>query len=505
MPQGVLPFQYVEEQKSSGMTALAGLPLYLELAEVAGLPESIRQHLGLREHGQGWTDTQIVMALVLLNLAGGEAVEDLGVLEGDAGFCAVLRKVESHGHGRRQRRVLESRWRKEQRRSVPSISPVFRYLALFHDPEEEKKREPHRAFIPAATAGLQGLRRVNAGLVGFVQRRAPEKTATLDMDATLIETEKRDALYGYKGFKAYQPLTTYWAEQGLAVGSEFRDGNVPAGHQQKRVLEEVMDLLPQGIAQVRLRSDTAAYQEELLTYCAEGKHPRFGVIPFVIGVDVTPEFKRAVVETPEETWHPLPREVAGEQLPSEQEWAEVCFVPNWIGHKKSSADYRFVAIREPLRQEVLAGMAEQLPFPTAEFHQRRYKVHGIVTNRDLPGEEIIAWYRGRCGKSEEAHAVMKNDLAGGKLPSGDFGENAAWWGIMLLAFNLQRAMQRLALGAGWWAKRLKALRFGLISIPGRVVQHAGSLLVQIRASHPSYQTLLQVRRSILGLALAPPS
>lgn len=32
----------------------------------------------------------------------------------------------------------------------------------------------------------------------------------------------------------------------------------------------------------------------------------------------------------------------------------------------------------------------------------------------------------RCGKSEEAHAVTKDDLAGGKLPSEDFGENAAW-------------------------------------------------------------------------------
>ena len=487
------------------MTALAGLPLYLELAEVAGLPEAIQRHLGLRERGQGWTDAQIVMALVLLNVAGGEAVEDLGVLEGDEGFCAVLRKVESHGLGRRQRRALESRWRKERHRSVPSMSPVFRYLALFHDPEEEQQREPHRACIPASTAGLQGLRDVNADLVGFVQQRAPEQTATLDMDATLVGTQKRDALHGYKGFKCYQPLTTYWAEQGLAVGSEFRDGNVPAGHQQRRVLEGVMDLLPQGIAQVRLRSDTAGYQQDLLEYCAEGKHPRFGVVPFVIGVDVTPAFKEAVVETPAEAWHPLPREVAGEHQRSGQEWAEVCFVPNWIGHKQSSADYRYVAVREPLAQEVLAGMEEQLPFPTAEFHQRRYKVHGIVTNRDLPGEEIIAWYRGRCGKSEEAHAVMKNDLAGGKLPSGDFGENAAWWGIMLLAFNLQRARQRLALETGWWTKRLKALRFGLISIPGRVVRHAGSLFVRIRADHPSYQTLLQVRKRILVLALAPPS
>jgi hypothetical protein len=30
---------------------------------------------------------------------------------------------------------------------------------------------------------------------------------------------------------------------------------------------------------------------------------------------------------------------------------------------------------------------------------------------------------------------MKGDFAGGKLPSGDFGENAAWWWIMILAMK----------------------------------------------------------------------
>ena len=52
-------------------------------------------------------------------------------------------------------------------------------------------------------------------------------TATLDMDATLIETHKRDALFCYKKFKAYQPLNCWWAEQGVMLYSEFRDGNVP--------------------------------------------------------------------------------------------------------------------------------------------------------------------------------------------------------------------------------------------------------------------------------------
>jgi len=69
------------------------------------------------------------------------------------------------------------------------------------------------------------------------------------------------------------------------------------------------------------------------------------------------------------------------------------------------------------------------------FDESRYKVFGVVSNRGLPGEEVIHWHRERCGKGEEVHAVMKNDLAGGQLPSGLFGVNAAWWAIVVLAFN----------------------------------------------------------------------
>ena len=41
MKQGVLPFSYEEEKRSTGMTALVGLPAYLELARVASLSRSI--------------------------------------------------------------------------------------------------------------------------------------------------------------------------------------------------------------------------------------------------------------------------------------------------------------------------------------------------------------------------------------------------------------------------------------------------------------------------------
>ena len=240
MKQGVLRFQYEQERNSTGMTALSGLMTYLELMQAAGLRSSVERHVRLRETGQGWTDSQIVISLILLNLAGGESVMDLDVLDKDTGLCRVLGEVETFGMTRRERRALDNRWRVERRRSVPSESAVFRYLERFHDADEEAKREAHKAYIPSPNEALEGLGKVNAELVGFVQSRSPHTEATLDMDATLVETRKQEALHSYKGYRAYQPLTTYWAEAELIVHSEFRDGNVPAGYQQLRVLSEAL-------------------------------------------------------------------------------------------------------------------------------------------------------------------------------------------------------------------------------------------------------------------------
>ncbi len=59
------------------MTGLAGLPTYLDLACVMGLSSSIAEHVQVRDSGQGFSDAEMVMSLVLLNLAGGDCVGDI--------------------------------------------------------------------------------------------------------------------------------------------------------------------------------------------------------------------------------------------------------------------------------------------------------------------------------------------------------------------------------------------------------------------------------------------
>jgi hypothetical protein len=502
MPQGVLSYKYEQEKQASGMTALAGLPVYLDLASVLGLGDHIRTHLQVK--AQGWTDEQMILSLILLNLAGGDCVDDLRILEKDEGFSEVLGRVETKGLSRQERRAMERRWRKEQHRSVHSPSALFRYLAAFHDPLEEKKREKGKAFIPAPNQYLSGLARVNRDMVASIQKRHPCPDATLDMDATLTATQKADALFSYEGYKAYQPFNVWWAEQELMLHTEFRDGNVPAGFEQLRVLKESLDMLPEGVKHVYLRSDTAGYQHDLLKYCERTNHTRFGRIEFAIGADVTKEFKKAVAEIEEPEWKPEVKEIEGKMVTTGKEWAEVCFVPAVICHSKKDPTYRYLATREPMHQPELPGMEGkvELPFQTLTMEAKRYKIFGIVTNRKTQGNALITWLHERCGKSEEAHSIMKEDLAGGKLPSGNFGENAAWWGITILAFNLNAAMKQLALGGSWVVKRMKAIRFSLISLPGRVVSHARELVIRLAKDHPSLNILLAARQRILELGHA---
>ena len=108
-------------------------------------------------------------------------------------------------------------------------------------------------------------------------------------------------------------------------------------------------------------------------------------------MDVTPEFKAAVAGVGEAGWHDLHRQADGRRTSTGQQWAEVPFVPNWIGHSKHSPEYRFIAIREPLRNPPLPGMAGQLNLavPTMEMPGGGwYKVFGLVTNRDIDPEEL---------------------------------------------------------------------------------------------------------------------
>ena len=74
---------------------------------------------------------------------------------------------------------------------------------------------------------------------------------------------------------------------------------------------------------------------------------------------------------------------------------------------------------------------------------------------------------------------------------------------MILAFNLNAIMKKLVLGESWASKRMKAVRFSLINLPGRVVKRSRSLIIRLTKNHPSLEVLVDARKKIAMLKPVP--
>ncbi len=210
MSQGLLPYTVEVVERADTVTGRAGLPLVLETMRALGLDQAIAAHVHVRERQSGYTETAKIEALVLLLAAGGDCFDDIRILQADAGLTRLLD------------------------RRLPSADTLRHFLYAFHDDaliaQAQAQRPPARvASIPAENAALQGLGRVNTALLHRVAVEGRNTTATLDHDATIQESHKREALGHYQGGRGYQPAAIYWVEQDLVVADEYRDGNVPAG------------------------------------------------------------------------------------------------------------------------------------------------------------------------------------------------------------------------------------------------------------------------------------
>ncbi|MGC8861516.1 MAG: hypothetical protein ACP5R5_01930, partial [Armatimonadota bacterium] len=60
------------------------------------------------------------------------------------------------------------------------------------------------------------------------------------------------------------------------------------------------------------------------------------------------------------------------------------------------------------------------------------------------------------------------------------------------------------LGGVWAKRRMKAIRFLLIDVPGRVLEKARGLYLRLSQDHPALELIACARLRILDLSNAPP-
>ncbi len=454
-------FVLAVDRSDPGVTAYAGLPLAMETFAALGLGEACQRELALKKRQRGPTEAEWGEMFVMLHLAGGQGLEDVEVLKQDDGLVRLWPAIQN-------------------------MSPrsALDFLLRFHD-RDQKPAAPGQAVIHPPTAGLEGLRRVNAHLLRQVQDHHPAKTATLDLDASIHACDKQAALRTYEGPRGYQPVIVYWAEQGLVVHDQFRDGNVPAAMGNREVLECALANLPDGLQEKYVRGDSALYDHEVLRFL-----DREGV-SFAVSADMTQQLKAEIQKLPAGDWRLLDRRDGSAGEPGRR-WAEVPFVPDDPVARKGERPFRYWAIRLPPKPRQLELF--EPPSTTEEYV-------AVVTNRELPGDELIHWHRGKCGTVEHAHDQIKHDVGARLMPSSAFGANAAWYRLAILALNLYRAMSLLALPEDWRSERLETIRFRLLNRAGRVISHSRRyVLVLSQLALPLLDICLHARQNLAGLA-----
>jgi hypothetical protein len=469
MKPGVLPYGVEVVAEAGAVTAHGGLGLVVEAMRALGVSHAIKRHVRIRQRARGNDEVAMIEAVVMLLAAGGECLDDIAVLRTDAGLC----------------RLVE--------RALPSPDALRRFLYEFHDPEliecARRERAPGQvAYIPGENAALRGLAQVNVELLNRVAVQGTSSTATLDHDATIQESHKQESLAHYKGGRGYQPAVIYWAEQDLVVADEYRDGNVPAGMANLRLIQRGFTSLPATVTEYGFRADSACYEEQVVQWLANPQRaegPR-GTISFTISADMSTEL-RAVCERVREPRWVLVEERAEESV----HWADVEFTPgDW---PKDAQPLRYVAVRIRKRQGHLF----------AAGYDTKYLA--VVSNRwELSGEKLLRWHWAKAGTIEHVHDVTKNELGAAVPPCGRFGANAAWYRLSLLAYNILSAMKSLVLPAPLSAARPKRLRFALFTIAGRLISHAGKLILQISQAAERLAGFLEARRRLAVLAAASP-
>lgn len=430
------------------ITAMGGVPLVVQTFRSLALPASVRQHVRVKERERGYDEATMVESFVVLNAVGGECFDDFQRLREDPGLSEMM------GHG------------------VPSPEAARKFLYQFHEEEKIEEAKQRRtgdqiAYIPEETEPLEGLGLVNRALVQELGRRCPDqRIATVDQDATIIESRKQEALRTYEGERGYQPMLAVWAEMNVVLADEFRDGNVGAQMAPLTVGKRAFAALPETVTTYYYRGDSACHESGLINWLRDERREEGppGFIGFAISARMSEALHKAIGKVPEEGWAPY-----GKPHPVEiRECAEVSFVPGEKSEHKDTQPLRYIAIRIRQRQEHLFADGNQV------------KHFAVVTNiGEWKAARLIEWHREKAGTIEGVHDVLKNELAAGVMPSKYFGTNAAWLRLAVIAHNVMTALKRLALPAELLTARPKRLRFLIFNTPGRLVHHARRLVLRL--------------------------
>ena len=453
LAQWKIPYEIAAEPMPGVVTGLGGVAVASRAFRGMQLPGACEANLGeLRRISAGHPSGQIVETAVVAVMLGADCVEDIDRLREDPAVEKML------GY-------------------KPASSRAVRdWLEKCHDEETVNRARQQaeeldlRASVPELSAGLRGL----GAVLGVSAREGAQRqaagtptVATVDMDATVIESAKRSAFWAYTGVKGYQPEVAVWAEAHTVLATEFRDGNVPADMDPLSCTRTAFAQLPASVKRYGFRGDSACDNGGLLRWLddEEREGGPGGRIDYAISARMVEDLAKAARAVGEAQWHTLAKEKDG----TLRQCAELDYVPALPSEKKQARPRRYIGLR------LLKPQGELFD----DGHDRKH--FAIVTNRTERGAQVIEWHREKAGTVEHVHDELKNALAAARMPSQKFGANAAWFALQALAFNVLSALRAAAPDPELNVARIKRLRYHLLMVGARLARLSRKITLRFAA------------------------
>ena len=386
-----------------------GLPLIWEIINRLELPKQIDELFGRPGSNKGIKASNYVLTLLNMFIDGAIHLEDVRHLQTDQAYQEMLKGLR-----------------------LPGSDAIGDWLRRYGGKDSEA-----------------WLMEVNSRIMSATEK--PGKI--LDIDATIIKSDKGDSKKSYKGINGYQPMLGIIEENGLVASSEFRQGNQSPQSGLLEFVKKCRSNYPQEIK--ILRSDSAGWQKSLVDYCnQEG-------LNYTITAGQTTSVIKAISEIDESSWE---RGYSRDGIKEDYEVGETI--------------YHFGAKRREVR---LVVKRKRLTTQLDLFGNYSYWIVGTnLTEEQYSKQAIIHLHQNR-GNMERRLGEIKHQINLGHMPTGQFRANTLYFTIGVLAYNLLQILKHLALPKSEQNKSVRALRYQLIKLAGKLVLHAREMILQIAA------------------------
>lgn len=312
-------------------------------------------------------------------------------------------------------------------------------------------------------------------LNNYIIRMNKETDLILDVDSTIIESDKGDGAMSYKGIKGYHPLLGMIVSSGLIVHSRFRQGNSNAGED---LLDFILECNKSAQDKIKyIRSDSAGYNHEIMNYCFDNDKY------FSITADHDSSVMNSLSKIAENQWK-WGRKSDGTL--ADWEVAETIHTTN-----KSKESFRLVVKRKKHLGQINI------------FEQSLYSHWIVATN--LPEEtyssnEVILFQQGR-GEMERLIGELKHHYNMDHMPCGQIEANRMYFTIGVLVFNIMQIIKEISLGQEWLKRTIRSIRYNLIHLPSKIVSSGRYMISKMVCPKECFEIFLN---AFLKIKYGPP-